>query len=331
MSTNGEGEIDGIGDRVLDLLFAHRMTWVQRFLRVRQLAFAGDKPTLRSRLASYLQAGTVTANELIGLLDEIEGWGDQHVYMYTASDALLRNISIEANVREMLRRRRCLRLLNNRLPLLLPDAPTLSAIQWTSQRIRFVWIDKRTWRERLPDQDREEAGIEFDAYETKEARGVVSFECDLVSGNAALLIQRLPSGNRYVEQKLRFEQELERFIDIAELAECRISSGIRRIDETPGIRKRSTEFQTLRGSRIGLTSQSRKQDAYGDPTVRSARRAVGHNATGRLGNFYFPSNDPNASDIHVKLYAQDQRIGIFGECSEDEVRHVLSRVRGYCN
>jgi len=252
-------------------------------------------------------------------------------YLYKASNTLIRRLAVEVNVREALRRRRCLRLFNGRLPLLLPDEPTLSAVQWTSRRIRFVWVEKRSWRERIPEQDCEEDEIEFDAYQTKEARGVVSFDCNLVSGDAALLIQRLPSGNKYLEQKTKFETELGRFIDTAELDEFRISGGIRRIDETSGIRKRSTEFQTQQGSRIVLTSKSRKLDAYGDPTVRDARRAVGNHAVGRLGNFYFPSSDADAPDTHVKLYAQDQRVGIFGECSEDEVRHVLSTIRSHCN
>jgi hypothetical protein len=30
------------------------------------------------------------------------------------------------------------------------------------------------------------------------------------------------------------------------------------------------------------------------------------------------------------LNAKDQRLGIFGECQEVDIRHVLSRVRHHC-
>jgi len=135
-----------------------------------------------------------------------------------------------------------------------------------------------------------------------------------------------------LEQKQRFEKELERFMDLSHVQDFRISPAIRKIDEDKAIRKRSTELQTQHGGRIVLSSKSRKADAYrGDPTVRKARKAVGHDAVGRAGNFYWPSNNGDDREIHVKLYAQDQRIGIFGECVEEEIRHVLSSIRGYCN
>ena len=50
-----------------------------------------------------------------------------------------------------------------------------------------------------------------------------------------------------------------------------------------------------------------------------------------LGNFYWIEAPPHLEQfLHVKLYATDQRVGIFGECSEAEVQYVLSRIRYYC-
>ena len=318
-------------EKLLDMLLVHRLSWVQDFLHRRQLPFSGDRHRLRERITGHVDAGNLTLGDFVGLLEEIEGWGNQHIYLYTMDNALLRTLADEGNVRETLGRSRCAKLFNRRLPLVLPDKLTLSSVFWTPQRLRFVWVEKRTWRERLPDEDRTEGDVEYDAYCRKESRGLVAFDCDLVAGGAELLIQRLPSGNRYFDQKQRFEKELEQFLDLSHLQEFRISAGIRKIDEAKEIRKRSTQLQTPQGSRIVLTSKSRTEDTYRDPTVRKARDAVGRNAAGRLGNFYWPSNNGHPRDIHVKLYAQDQRVGVFGECSQDEVRHVLSGVRAYCS
>jgi hypothetical protein len=306
------------------------MDWTRTFLKERQLRFSGDTPKLRARMLGYVASGTITTDDLISLLDEVEGWGNQHVYLYTVAEPLLRDLAVESNVRDALRRRRCARLFNQPLPLVLPDVPTLSLVQWTSARLRFVWVEKRLWRDPVPTENRVEGDLEFDAFRRKESRGIVAFDVDLVTGHAQLLIQRLPRGNRYAEQKKRFENELGYFIDISHLQEFRISPGIRKMDESKEIRKRSTELQTAQGSRIILTSKSRRDDAYRDPTLRKARQAVGSNAAGRLGNFYCPTSNGAADEIHVKLYAQDQRIGIFGECSQAEVMYVLSSVRTYC-
>lgn len=328
--TDGDSSLSD-AEKLLDLLLMHRMSWVQAFLRERELPFSGERQRLRTRLCAYVADGSVTVDDLVGLLEEIEGWGNQHIYLYTLDDTLLRTLENETKVREALGRSRCSKLFNRRLPLVLPDKLTLSSVFWTRQRLRFVWVEKRTWRERLREEDRKDGDMEYDAYRRKESRGLVAFDCDLVAGNAELLIQRLPSGNRYLEQKQRFEKELQQFVDLSHLQEFRISAGIRKIDEAKNIRKRSTQLQTPQGSRIVLTSKSRTEDAYRDPTIRRAREAVGHNAAGRLGNFYWPAHNGQLREIHVKLYAQDQRIGIFGECSQEEVKNVLSSVRAYCS
>ena len=50
-----------------------------------------------------------------------------------------------------------------------------------------------------------------------------------------------------------------------------------------------------------------------------------------LRNLYWLSvQDKPERELHTKLYASDQRIGIFGEHQERDVRYVLSRIRHYC-
>ena len=52
---------------------------------------------------------------------------------------------------------------------------------------------------------------------------------------------------------------------------------------------------------------------------------------GLLGNFYWlPARGGLARELHSKLYASDQRVGIFGEHLEKDVRHVLVRIRRHC-
>ena len=39
---------------------------------------------------------------------------------------------------------------------------------------------------------------------------------------------------------------------------------------------------------------------------------------------------PRTLEAHFKLYGKDQRVGIFGELTEGEVRDVLASIRKYC-
>ena len=257
----------------------------------------------------------------------MEGWGNQHIYLYTASDQLIATLADEDKFKELLRKNHVARLLNKRLPLVLPETPKLSSVAWSDDQVRFVWVERRIYRERIEDEDREEDDLEFDAYKITLTRGLVTFQCDLASGDAELLIQRLPSGNNYGIEKTKYERYLQTFFDVDQLVSCSVGGAIKKIDAANGIRKRASELATHRGHRVTFTSRSRKEDVYNDPDIRKSRNTLGRLTSGRLGNYYWPID---GRDLHIKLYARDQRLGVFGECTEGEVASVLSKVRGYC-
>ena len=80
-----EGEIPDL----LNIIFNHRKAALQGFLRDRRQAFSGTQEKLRERVEGYLSDGSVRAEELVELLDRIEGWGNQHIYLYRAPDVLI--------------------------------------------------------------------------------------------------------------------------------------------------------------------------------------------------------------------------------------------------
>jgi hypothetical protein len=322
---DGDGKTDVAF--LLDVLFDHKMVWIQRLLKDKGQSATGNKPDLRRRVEDCLEDETLEASDLVDLLDQVEGWGNQHVYLYKASGALIAALSDEKKLKEKLRKLRLTGLFNGRIPLVLPDPPALSAIEWTAERIRFIWVEKRTYREPRDDESYVEGAIEYDAYEVKQSRGMVSFSCDLVTGFAELLIQRLPSGNDYRAEQKKYLDELADFFDVTELTPAKISGAIKKVDQAKGIRKRSSQLTTPLGYQVTYTSRSRKDDVYKDPNIQKARKALGKTVAGRLGNFYWPIL---GRDVHIKLYAKDQRIGIFGECTAAEVENVLSEIRGYC-
>lgn len=86
-------------DRLLEYVFAHRKTAVQEFLLHFGLPTTGRKIELRARVQAGLADGTITADDLIALLDTIEGWGNQHIYLYKAPPGELRDWKTEAGAR----------------------------------------------------------------------------------------------------------------------------------------------------------------------------------------------------------------------------------------
>jgi hypothetical protein len=327
-----EGLTDEDLKHVLDYLMAHKMEFAQRFLRERSLPFSGTKAVLRDRLKGYLDNEQVTGEELIELLNDIEGWGNQHIYLYKSPNQVIEQWRQRTAVEDRLKELGMIEQLNRRRPLILPSEPTLSTIEWTPDRIHFLWVEKRQWEERIPEEDIERDDIVWKAYRRRTSRGLTSFDWDLVSGHAMLMIQRLPRGTKYNQIRDLFEKKLEPIIELKYFERIRVSPAIQSIEESGEVRRRQLAYETLRGGRARFTSANRAMDTYADPALERAGQALGGDKAGWLGNFYWhPVPGSIERELHSKLYALDQRVGIFGDRLEQEVRYVISRIRYYCS
>jgi len=328
-----EGLTEEEVELVLNYLLAHKKVFVQEFLRERGLFSSGTKESLRGRLEGYLGDGRVSGVELVALLDRIEGWGNQHIYLYKSPDQPIESWLIERLARERLSALGLIDLFNRRRPLVLPEETTLSSIVWGPERLRFVWVEKRQWEERVPEEDIEDIerlDMVWRAYRLNTTRGLTTFDWDLVSGHAMLMIQRLPSGAKYDHIRHRFEEELEPIVGLNQFQRVRVSRAIQCVERSGEARRRQLAYETRRGGKASFTSASRLSDAYADPDLQSAGQALGGETAGLLGNFYwYPVEGTLERELHSKIYAPDQRVGIFGERREREVRYVISRIRYY--
>lgn len=333
-------------DLLLHYLSAHKMEFVQAFLRERQLPYSFTKAGLVERLREYLQNGHLRFEELVELLNKIEGWGNQQVYLYQAPGPLSRAWRDIHAVRRILGRTGYGNLLNNPLPLVMPEETTLSSVEWTENRVRFLWIEKRYWKERATEEDRRQpiaattAGalseeIIWQAYRVRIVRGLVAFDWDTISGKAMLLIQRLPSGSGYVSVREQFEHELQQLFAIDSFERIRVSSALRRLEQRDETRKHYMKFESDNRSHIAVTSPSANHDVFADdPVVERTRKALADEASGLLGRFYWkPVAGKLSREVYTYIYGEqddDQRVGILAEHLESDVRYVLSRIRSHC-
>ena len=318
-------------DRALDLLLDHKADFTRAFLNANELAVSGTKAELRERLQDALAKGTVTVAGIVAKLDEIEGWGNQHIFLYRAPEGILPTWRSEPAVMEILRSAKKVSLFNAYIPLALPQSTTLSRVAWSPQRIRFVWITTRHWEERVESKDRREGTHVWKAYEERSARGVLAFDWNLLNGEAMLMIERLPSGNDYEDARASLVKELKPLLDLSTFSSIEIGRAIQPIEKSTEVLNRSLALRSQRGTKVSFTSRSRKRDAFArDPDAQRSRESLGENVSGDTGNFYWKKNGPLVDELHTTLYAKDGRIGIFGQRTEDEVQYVIQRIRHYC-
>jgi hypothetical protein len=316
---------------VLDYLHSHKMAFTQEFLRARNLPFSGTKAKLRERVEEYLGDGRLSATDLVQLLNDIEGWGNQYIYLYKGPDHLIEPWLEEDFARERLANLGAADLFNRQRHLVLPEEATLSSVEWTPDRVRFVWVEKRQWEERVAEEDFEKGGMVWRAYRINISRGLTAFDWDLVSGHAMLMIQRLPRGTQYHLIRDEFERKLEPAIGLSQFERVRVSRAIQPIEASNEVRRRKLSYQARRGGKATFTSADQSSDTFADAAFERAGQALREETSGWLGNFYWLSQEGKLErDLHVQIYASDQRTGIFGEHKEQDVRYVLSRIRHYC-
>jgi hypothetical protein len=318
-------------ESILDYLLAYPSRLLREFLRTNGVSPSLTKPLLRERLLQKMQNGEIETADIITQLDELEGWGDQHVFLYRSTMEAAKVWGSEARRFSILKKNGLDHLLNRRNPCALPLRPVISTIRGATDRLRIQWVEQRVWDERLPQLDQVDGEITLRAYHQRVRRGVTTFDWDLVTGHAALMIERLPHGTNYLEVRDRFESELESLVGISTFKRIRLGKATGRIEESGEARRRQYKHETERGFVASFTSPSPLHDAFEDPGVERARKALGKTVS-LLGNLYWnPVSGKLDRHIHVKLYPKELRVGIFGACTELEVRHLLSRIRFYCH
>lgn len=334
-------------DLLLQYLSAHKMEFLKNFLREKGLPHSYNKIELIQKAYEYIAQERLSFEELVDLLNTIEGWGDQQIYLYDAPPPLSTMWRDPVQVRTILNSAGYDHLFNDSLPLVLPEEATLSSIQWSSNRVRFLWVDKRIWRERDESLDyseqvdpenggffREE--IEWQAYRTRISRGLVAFDWDLISGEAMMLIQRVPQSRKksYLEIRQQFEQELRPMLDLNTFERVRVSRVVRALESSDETRRHQMKYLSDNRGQLLVTSPKKTLDVFGDdPTFERTRQALEDEATGLLGRFYWkPAPTRLTHEIYTLIYGEDdddQRVGIYAEHLEQDVCYVLSRIRHY--
>ena len=313
-------------NQVLDLLLAQKMAFTQDFLRARNLAFSGNKLRLRERLANYVDSQTLSIPDLISLLNQIEGWGRQHIYLYRCVDRLVEDWSSEAFAVSQLKRAGLIDLLDAQRTLLLPEVPTITSIHWSPSRMKLVWVEARHWEQRLQDEDIAKADLVWRAYKRHISRGIVTFEWNLLNGRAMLMIEQLPRGFRYSESRDFFASEMEPIVSLGRFQPIQVSKAIKPIEQSEPVRCRQIAFESPTGATAQFTSASRSRDVYQDDTFESAADIMRDSTIGSDGNFYWQKGGGLSRELHCRIYGHDQRVGIFGQHREADVRHVLEKI-----
>lgn len=114
---------------LLTFLLTLRLDRVRDFLSRHELPRYGNRADLRGRLEENLASGKFRVIDIVDFLDEVEPWSKQHVVLYNGADGLTQGWDNDSALRARLAEADVAELLDERLPLVLPEELTLSSIR----------------------------------------------------------------------------------------------------------------------------------------------------------------------------------------------------------
>lgn len=318
--------------QLIDLLLAHKKEYIQEFLKENGFRFSGTKEDLRERLLNLYGRGKITHEQILQRLDLIEGYGNQHVYLFRIPEHHIERLRDRENVRRIFEENNLDGVYNNYRPLAFPDEPEVASITHDDDWLKIRWVVKKEKTQLLEERreiDEQNREILTKKYIVRKYRGVTMFRVSLISGDAELLIYRLPQGSRYEQEKDRYLSYLNDWFNWGLLSNINLYPVISRIENSGEVRTRNVGLRTARGSHIEISSPSRTVGIEHDPDTRDVRQTI-RTGIGNRGNFYWlpeRSDGVLSREIHTIIYPD--RIAFFGECREEEINYVLGRVRHY--
>ncbi len=302
------------------------------------------KGRMRDHIKRQLDIGIIDIDRIVAALIELEGWGRQQIYLYewNGGQAMkgqwLNRVWVERHFQDL----GLDDVFNSQRPISAADETNLFTISYpqNSQKIRFVWVQNRSKLKRTEEEDPVPPAFEISperthwqrrilhAYLEMVVRDVTTFEWDIVSGEAMLMIRKF-KGTDNIAVRDNIEAELDDVLPIEDFSRVRMSKVINNLDDIEDVIRPRVDYRPLSNPNIRMTiAGGFTDDVLSDPKIQQIRHEHRDDFNG-YGGFSKWKID-NKKYVGIDLYAKkehDHRIGIRSEELEKDVRRVLQRIR----
>ena len=172
---------------ITQIVRAQGNTFIKELLRSNNIPIGNTKANFAQNLNAAIDAGALTQGAIEAWLGEIEGWGNQHVYLFEPPAIP------PTRIRSALEASKHADLLVRKVSYEFPNRLSLSTINLSDAHLSITWRRGRGGWERAKSRDfqRDEGpdNFEYRAYRERFDRSVVRFEWRLGDPYCAIMIQ----------------------------------------------------------------------------------------------------------------------------------------------
>jgi hypothetical protein len=319
-------------------------------LRDKGIRIGVNKDDFERNLSDAIETGQLRLKDVDGWLERVEGWGNQHVYLYNISSTLREDLMESDVLRDRVRKSGYEEVWEAPTVLEFPDEPRLTSISFTASVLRVVWQESAPSWTPVPEKNyQKEEGLdifEYRAFRMVEQRAITRFEAHLDTGLAGLFIANPIQGSEHQtaidEAKRVIGQLME--LSALEAGQIDISVVSRNLDQenvpTNVVPRPEVKTQKSRlasgGAYVEFAATSRDRAYWEEPAVHDVRQSVRAAQLtafqGTDGVFIFQlASTPQGSarPLRVQLYGKNDRIRLWAQMNATEVWAILEKLSRY--
>jgi hypothetical protein len=307
------------------IVLAQGNTFIKELLRSNNVTIGSTKADFAKNLNNAIDAGTLSQVMIEAWLGEIEGWGNQHIYLFEPPAIA------HADISPALKASTHAGLLGRAVSYEFPDRLTLTSINLSADHLSITWHRSRGGWERAKAKDfqRDEGldRVEYRAYRERFARSVVRFEWRLDDPYCAVLIELRNEGDDHEQTLKQIWNDLTEVGLVPDpLVMIRLSSAIKTLSRKTEATVQSTRL-TTEGGHVELVSTLTRGGIEAVEAVREVRRGVedaNFSAADGMFNFMAEQHKRLSRMIKVQGYGTESRLRIWVQCKREDVYVVLA-------
>jgi hypothetical protein len=331
---------DALVRTIKGVVLAQGNVFIKELLRERGIRIGTTKADFERNMIEAIQSGALQKQHVETWLAEVEGWGNQHVYLFRVPEKICADSlwNKPEAVKSKVAKAGLGAQWNAHSSLEYPPGHTLTGVHFQEGVLRLVWHKGSEFWLRTKAKDyREEIDgdtYEFRAYRLRAERKVTRFELRPRDAMAAIFLQIAVDEDEHKTALENVKKTVGRLWAFDEFSPFAIASTIKKLDARSLVKKDEVVAQSTRLDSSGAYVQfgtTSAQDSYQDfAAVRNVRLAVKSTSfTGMNGTFNISVTDTNGEERRVRalLYASQKRIRLSSQMTSTEVWNFLQLIK----
>ena len=220
---------------VRQVILEQKNTYIKELLRKYEIPGGATKKDFEERLYDAIEDGTIPLDGLQQWIDETEGWGDEHVYLYRVPSAVCAEIADHAE--QCVKRAKLDHLWNAAPSLAFSDQRRLVGVSFADEELRFVWHQDTELVERAKEKDKPPAEEEdgwwysYKAYVHSRLRSVTRIVVRPGRKLAAVFLPGSSEPSTHTDERAVLAKEIVKAFQLEACTLCEVDGAVKRIDK----------------------------------------------------------------------------------------------------